>query len=132
MTDTRHPDQTPAEGSRSTVKRQLQGAGRNDAPGNGERDAPGHAGRPDEEYPAGSLPPFTDPAFSSKPATGAVQPDAPTYTAPPRDTEFAGHPDFSEDAARNRPPEGMGLTEGVDEVEGKTGKSEGVDEKPAS
>lgn len=58
----------------------------------------------DDERPAGFLPPFTDPAFSSRPATPAVRPDAPEYVAPPKDTEFAGHPDFSEDAAENKRP----------------------------
>jgi len=62
---------------------------------------------PDAGHPAGSLPPFTDPAFSSKPASPAVRPDAPDRTAPPKDTEFAGHPDFSEEAAENRRPEDM-------------------------
>ncbi|MBE0691557.1 MAG: hypothetical protein IH590_00465 [Aquamicrobium sp.] len=44
-----------------------------------------------------------------------------------RDTEFAGYPDFSEDAAANKPPKGMGLSEPVNEVEGKTAHSEGVE-----
>lgn len=60
----------------------------------------------DDEHPAGSLPPFTDPAFSSRPGTPAVEPDAPSYKAPRKDTEFAGHPDFSQEAAKNKLPEG--------------------------
>lgn len=70
-----------------------------------EQPAPA-ADRQDEAYPAGSLPPFTDPAFSSKPATPAVMPGAPDHEAPPKDTEFDGHPDFSQDAAKNEPPDG--------------------------
>lgn len=72
----------------------------------------------DEEYPAGSLPSFTDPAFSSEPATPAVLPDAPSHKKPPTDTEFAGHPDFSQDAAKNRRPEGeLPNTRSREEVE---------------
>jgi len=90
------------------------------------QDANHPEGTHEEEPTAGSLPAFTDPAFSSEPATPAVLPDAPIHKGPPKDTEFAGHPDFSEEAAKNRPPEGMGLTEGTDENGSNTGKSEGV------
>ena len=79
-----------------------------------------------EEYPAGSFPPFDDPAYSSDPATPAVSADAPGYKSPPTDTEFAGHPEFSEDAAKNKLPEGAGLTEKINENASNTGKSEGV------
>lgn len=79
----------------------------------------------EEGHPAGSLPAFTDPAFSATPAGGAVQADAPAYAPPPKDTEFAGHPEFSEEAAENEPPDGMGLSEGVEEDEAAT--SGGVD-----
>ena len=120
----RHPEQDPAEGSRAIVERQLRAGNRDDERRDqGDRRTPGSR---DAGHPAGSLPPFTDPAFSSKPATPAVLPDAPNYPPPPKDTEFAGHPEFSEDAAKNEPPDGMGLTEPMDEGEGKTGKSEGV------
>lgn len=118
----KHPDQDPAEGSREIVERQLH----TDEQRRDEQDGSRTSGPPDAEHPAGSLPPFTDPAFSSKPATPAVLPDAPDYSPPPKDTEFAGHPEFSQDAAKNEPPDGMGLTEAMDEGEGSAGKSEGV------
>lgn len=81
----------------------------------------------DEGRPEGALPPFTDPAFSPVPARPPVDCVPRDFTPPPKDTEFAGHPEFSEEAAGNKPPKGMGLGEPVDEVDGKTAKSEGVD-----
>lgn len=86
---------------------------------------PREAGESDERSDS-SLPPFTDPAFSSEPAGRAVRPDAPFYKEPPKDTEFAGHPDFSQDAAANKPPRGMGNSEPVDDVVGKARRSEGL------
>src|SRR5690606_40497592 len=67
------------------------------------------------------LPPYDDPAFSARePAPPPARPDA--HPAPPEDTEFIGHPDFSSKAAENRPPEGgFGLEQRVDEIAGKTG-----------
>lgn len=106
----RHPEQDPAEGSREIVERQLR-AGGDDKRRRDDQDARRTPGPPDAEHPAGSLPPFTDPAFSSKPATPAVSPDAPDRAPPPKDTEFAGHPEFSEDAAMNEPPDGAGLSD---------------------
>lgn len=120
----RHPEQDPAEGSRAIVERQLRTDNRDE--GRRDQDDRRTPGSPDAGHPAGSLPPFTDPAFSSKPATPAVLPDAPDHRLPPKDTEFAGHPEFSEDAAKNEPSDGIGLTESMNEGEGKTGKSEGV------
>lgn len=73
-----------------------------------------------------SFPPFTDPAFSSKPATPPVYPDAPEIDAPPKDTQYAGHPEFSQDAAENEPPDGIGNSEPVDDINEKTRHSEGV------
>lgn len=128
MADTRRFGRDPAEGSRATVEKQLQEragpdgneqAHSNDA---ARREADPAAGR----HPAGSLPPFTDPAFSARPATPAVRPAAPGFAAPPEDTEFAGHPGFSQQAAKNRPPAGTGLTESMEEGDGRKGKSEGV------
>lgn len=121
----RHPDPDPTEESRATAERRF----RPDNDDGGRRDHPDERrepGSPDDGHPEGSLPPFTDPAFSSKPATPAVLPDAPDYPPPPKDTEFAGHPEFSEDAANNEPPDGMGLTEAMDDGEGGAGTSEGV------
>lgn len=81
---------------------------------------------PNEDHPAGALPPFDDPAFSPVPATPAVSSRAKRQEAPPKDTQYAGHPDFSQDAAKNKPPKGTGLTESIDEDQRRTGKSEGV------
>lgn len=44
----------------------------------------------------------------------------------PRDTEFAGHPDFSQDAAANKPPRGTGNSEPVDDADEETRHSNGV------
>ena len=54
-----------------------------------------------------------DPAETrpSKPASPPVSPGTPDYEAPPKDTEFQGHPEFSQDAAKNKPPQGLGLAE---------------------
>lgn len=85
--------------------------------------------QPPRRAPAGDeadSPGSSDPAFSSEPATPAVRHDAPSYEAPPRDTEFAGHPDFSQDAAANRPPEGIGNSEPADEANEKTRHSDGT------
>lgn len=68
-----------------------------------------------------ALPPFSDPAFSVRPAASPVRADAPDYPPPPEDTEFIGHPGFSAKAAKNKPPDGIGLGERVDETDGKTG-----------
>ena len=95
MTDTERTGQDRTETQPSTVHpRELPRDDRQDPPT-----------MPDEAYPAGSLPPYTDPAFSSKPATPPVAPEAPDHEAPPKDTEFDGHPEFSQDAAKNKPPD---------------------------
>lgn len=76
--------------------------------------------------PAESFPPFDDPAFSVKPAQPPVQPTAPVYKAPPKDTEYAGHPDFSQDAAKNaEPSSGIGNAKPLDDVNEKTRQSDG-------
>lgn len=72
------------------------------------------------------LPPYDDPANSPTPAGSPVQAGAPEYPAPPRDTEFAGHPDFSQDAAANKPPKGIGNSEPLDDVDEQTRHSDGV------
>ena len=76
--------------------------------------------RRSERDPAESFPPFDDPAFSSKPAQPPVQPTAPSHEVPPKDTEYAGHADFSQDAALDARPQGIGNSELVDDVNGKT------------
>lgn len=80
----------------------------------------------DESENSDALPPFTDPASSSKPAGSPVQPDARKYDAPPKDTEYAGHPEFSQDAAANEPPRQFGNSEPVDDVDEQTRHSDGV------
>jgi len=73
----------------------------------------------------GSFPPFDDPAFS--PQSAEPPPTEPNGPNPPRDTEFAGHPEFSQDAAKNAPPAlGAGNSEPVDETTEKARHSEGV------
>ena len=92
----------------------------------------GDAGTIEPEQP-GELPPFDDPAHSSEPAGSPVQQDAPVLPSPPKDTEYAGHPDFSQDAAANKPPKGIGNSEPVDDTDEHTRHSEGVNPKrPAS
>jgi len=68
----------------------------------------------------------TDPAFSSELASPPAQPEPPPYKQPPKDTQYAGHPDFSQDAAKNDPPAGIGNSKPVDDVDEKTRHSDGV------
>lgn len=78
-----------------------------------------------------ALPEFTDPANSN--ATGSpVAPDAPDYPKPPVDTQYAGHPEFSQAAANNKPPRGLGNSESVEDVDEETRHSEGVNPKHPS
>jgi hypothetical protein len=75
--------------------------------------------------PADTFPPFDDPANSSRPAGSPVQPTAPVYPVPPDDIEYAGHPDFSQDAASNKPPnDDMGLTRPLGETSEETRQSD--------
>ncbi len=82
-----------------------------------------------KEDKAGELPPFDDPAHSSRPADSPVQQDASAPQAPPKDTEYAGHPEFSQDAAANKPPNGIGNSEPAQETEDHARHSEGVNPK---
>lgn len=50
------------------------------------------------------FPPFMDPAFSPEPDSPLVDTTKPRPAAPPKDTDYQGHPDFSQDAAKNDPP----------------------------
>lgn len=78
------------------------------------------------------LPAFNDPAFSSDvPQTPVASATSPSHT-PPADTEYAGHPEFSQQAAANRPPANTGLSEPAEDVEAKTRHSEGVNPKEPS
>ncbi len=108
MQEDKHSERTPSDGSRRTIEREMQ-------PTNSDGSSP----------PAEVFPPFDDPAFSAKPAE--PPPVDPTHhIEPPKDTEYAGHPDFSQDAATNkRPPEHYGNTEPMDDVNEKTRHSEG-------
>lgn len=81
---------------------------------------------PEEESP-GVLPKYTDPAFSNAPAGSPVQSEPPVRSHAPRDTEYEGHPDFSQDAAANKPPKGIGNSESVDDDEEETRHSDGVE-----
>lgn len=73
-----------------------------------------------------SLPAFDDPAFSAHSAKPLVTPDAPVEETPPVDTQYAGHSEFSQQAAANRPPRDFGISEPTDDVDAKTRHSDGV------
>jgi hypothetical protein len=81
----------------------------------------------DNDRAAFSFPPFDDPAFSSRRAGSPVKQSAPIRPAPPKDTQYAGHPDFSQDAANNTPPADIGNSEEVNDVNEKTHHSDGHD-----
>jgi hypothetical protein len=111
MPDRKRFERGPAEGSRSTTEKQLE-----------QRSAPEHS--EDKAGPQESFPPFDDPANSPAPAGPAAKPTARPSTAPSEDPIFAGHPDFSQDAASNKPPkDGMGLTRPLGETSEETGQS---------
>jgi hypothetical protein len=79
--------------------------------------------QPDDDNRAGGpFPPFDDPAHSPGPDP---EPQTPTPEQPSIDTRYAGHPHFSQDAASNTPPEGIGNSEPVDDVDEKTRHSDG-------
>jgi len=50
------------------------------------------------------FPPFNDPAFTPEPDSPLVDAAEPQPPAPPKDTQYQGHPEFSQDAAKNDPP----------------------------
>lgn len=54
----------------------------------------------EDRRPESVFPPHDDPASSARPAE---PPPASRKTSPPRDTQYAGHPEFSQDAAVNEP-----------------------------
>jgi hypothetical protein len=93
---------------------------------------------PEENRPAGYLPALDDPEQDPDAAGETLDnsnPQAPdTLTRrneeqarkAPRDTEYAGHPEFSQDAAGNKPPKDIGNSEPTDDIEAKTRHSEGV------
>jgi hypothetical protein len=79
----------------------------------------------DKRQPVEEFPRFDDPAASSRPAQPAVSSPAPVSEPPPDDTRHTGHPDFSQDAALESPPENMGNAESVDDVDEQTRHSDG-------
>lgn len=72
-----------------------------------------------------TLPPFDDPAFSSTPATPAISESAVDLNHTPADSVFAGHPEFSQDAAKNKLPIGLGNSNPSDDFNEKTRHSDG-------
>lgn len=50
------------------------------------------------------FPSFHDPAFSAEPPEPLVKSPAPPLGKAPKDNRFEGHPDFDQEAAKNRPP----------------------------
>ena len=95
-----------------------------------EVQGPEREARPDE-----SFPPFDDPANSPGPAGSPVQETAPEPARKPQDPIYiyAGHPEFSQDAAKNAPPpSGLGNSERVDDANEKTRHSEGQNPPGAS
>lgn len=119
MVDTKRHERGPAEGSHPAI-RDIDDA-------NSSARANSSAER---RRPAESFPPFNDPAFSSEPAE---PPPAALggQVNPPKDTQYARHPEFSQDAANNRlPPGEFGNSEPIDHVNKKTRHSDG--EKPSA
>ncbi len=110
--DTRRFERDPAEGAPATTEQEPQGA----------------EGRKPSEYggvPPETFPPFDDPAFSSIPAEPPPA-DANDRREPPKDSEYEGHPEFSQDAAENKlPPGEFGNSEPVDDANEKTRHSDG-------
>lgn len=72
------------------------------------------------------FPRYDDPAHSNNPSGSPVQQSAPETPTPPENTEYAGHPEFSQDAAANQPPQGIGNSESSDDIGEKTRHSDGV------
>lgn len=54
-----------------------------------------------ERQPDAAFPPFDDPAFSEKAADTGVR--SPRPANPPKDPQYSGHPEFSQDAALDEP-----------------------------
>ncbi|WP_156465014.1 hypothetical protein [Mesorhizobium sp. Root552] len=79
----------------------------------------------EDERPNESFPPFDDPAFSAKPATPAISESTVDPLTMPKDSIFAGHPDFSQDAGKNKRPPGLGNSKPSNDVNEKTRHSDG-------
>lgn len=79
-----------------------------------------------EGEPGETFPPFDDPAFSSKAPSSPPADDVSNRGFQGEDPIFAGHPDFSQDAAKNKPPKsGVGNSEAIDDVNEETRHSDG-------
>ena len=100
---------------------------------------------PEETRPQGYLPAVDDPEENPDAAGETLdEPDRQTTAdalakrnedqarKAPHDTEYAGHPDFSQDAAANKPPRGIGNSEAPDDHEEDTRHSDGVDPREAA
>ena len=93
---------------------------------------------PEENRPAGYLPALNDPRQDPDAAGETLDnPDQESRDVlarrndkqarkAPRDTEYAGHPEFSQDAAANKPPKAIGNSESNSDVDAKTRHSDGV------
>jgi hypothetical protein len=112
MPDFKQIDEHLAQGADANAKERVQ---------IGEvAEAPDQEPRPSEVFK-----PFDDPAFSAAPAQPPVKATAPVPEKPAKDTGYAGHPDFSQDAAGNHPPKGgMGLTRPLGETSAQTRQSD--------
>jgi hypothetical protein len=93
-----------------------------EADGNAEID---NSPADEDDRPGENFPPFDDPAFSSKPATAAIAETAVEPKNMPKDPIFAGHPDFSQEAGKNKLPPGLGNSKPLDDVNEKTRHSDG-------
>ncbi|MCV0397773.1 MAG: hypothetical protein K5872_09715 [Rhizobiaceae bacterium] len=82
--------------------------------------------QPDNPYQLTPMPPFDDPAFSARPAGSPVQAGDVGTEPEPVDPRYAGHPEFSQDAATNKAPTEFGNSEPPRDVEEETRHSEGV------
>ena len=93
---------------------------------------------PEETRPAGYLPALDDPERDPD-AAGETLDKTDPRTADilarrndeqarktPRDTEYAGHLEFSQDAAANKPPKDIGNSEPTTDIGSKTRHSDGV------
>jgi hypothetical protein len=97
---------------------------------------------PPENRPRGYLPPLDDPKEDREAAgensmdqdnrlEGTELPadgdEARDHAEPaPKDTRYAGHPEFAQDAASNKRPEGIGNSEPVDDNDERTRHSDGM------
>lgn len=113
MADIKRFEQEPTRESSDTIESGLH---------NSDNNKPSkHGGVPPETFP-----PFNDPAFSS---ARAEPPPTDPHAMPdpaPEDPIYAGHPEFSQDAGKNKlPPDGVGNSEPLSDANEKTRHSDG-------